>query len=44
MKTAIYIEECHKPTITVYDRCLRASCWQGEFMCQDAKFASVAQE
>ena len=28
-------------TITVCDNCLRACCWQGEFMCSDAKHAGT---
>ncbi len=27
--------------VTVCDRCLQASCWQGEFMCDDAREAGT---
>lgn len=32
-----------KPTdkVTVCDRCFRACCWQGEFMCDDARSAGT---
>jgi len=29
--------------ITVCDRCLMASCWQGIFMCQEAQMAGTTQ-
>ena len=29
--------------VTVCDACLRACCWQGEFMCDDARTASTFQ-
>lgn len=31
-------------TIMVCDRCLRACCWQGEFMCDDAATAGVVEK
>jgi hypothetical protein len=31
-------------TITVCAACLQASCWQGRFMCQDARTAGTVQE
>jgi hypothetical protein len=34
--TAIY-----DPVVTVCSRCLDASCWQGEFMCDDAYVANI---
>ena len=27
--------------VTVCDACLMACCWQGEFMCEDARFAGT---
>jgi len=27
--------------VTVCDRCLQASCWQGEFMCDEARYAGT---
>jgi len=27
--------------VTVCDKCFRASCWQGEFMCDDAVSAGI---
>lgn len=30
--------------ITVCDRCLRASCWQGLFMCDYARLAGTVQK
>lgn len=27
--------------VTVCDKCLRASCWHGEFMCDDARGAGT---
>jgi len=30
--------------VTVCDKCLCASCWQGIFMCDEAKFAGTVQK
>lgn len=30
--------------ITVCDKCLTASCWQGFFMCDDSKFAGTVEK
>lgn len=30
--------------ITVCDKCLTASCWQGLFMCDDSKFAGTVEK
>ena len=30
--------------ILVCDSCLTASCWHGEFMCEDAKHASTVEK
>jgi hypothetical protein len=30
-------------TITVCDKCLQASCWQGIFMCDDSRYAGTVQ-
>lgn len=30
--------------VTVCDRCLRACCWQGEFMCDDARGAGTTEK
>lgn len=30
--------------ITVCDHCLQASCWQGEFYCDDYKWAGTVQK
>lgn len=30
--------------ITVCDRCYRASCWQGEFYCDEARVAGTVQK
>jgi len=32
-----------KETITVCDKCLRACCWQGIFMCDDAHDAGTTE-
>lgn len=32
------------PEVTVCDQCLRASCWQGEFMCDEARSAGTIQK
>ncbi len=29
--------------ITVCDKCLMASCWAGNFMCDDAKYTGVTE-
>lgn len=31
----------YNPKITVCDKCFRACCWQGEFMCDDAYEAGI---
>lgn len=31
----------YDPPITVCDKCLRACCWQGEFMCANAYSAGI---
>lgn len=31
-------------TITVCSSCLQASCWQGIFMCEKAKFSSTIEK
>ena len=31
-------------TITVCDKCLQASCWQGAFMCDEAQFAGTIEK
>lgn len=35
----------HRDTdlITVCDKCLRACCWQGYFMCDEAQMAGITQ-
>jgi hypothetical protein len=33
-----------EPTITVCDKCLQASCWQGIFMCQESAHAGTVGE
>ena len=30
--------------ITVCDKCLRASCWHGEFMCDEARSAGTVEK
>jgi hypothetical protein len=30
--------------ITVCDKCLRASCWQGIFMCDESRLAGTVQK
>lgn len=30
--------------ITVCDKCLQASCWQGVFMCQESLHAGITQK
>lgn len=30
--------------ITVCDKCLRASCWQGIWMCEESKWAGIIQK
>jgi hypothetical protein len=29
--------------VTVCDKCLQASCWHGEFMCNDARTAGTVE-
>lgn len=31
----------YDPVITVCSRCLRACCWQGEYMCDEARYANI---
>ena len=31
-------------TITVCDKCLQASCWQGIFMCEEARYAGTVEK
>lgn len=33
-----------RSTITVCSECLRASCWQGEFMCDKARTAGTVEK
>lgn len=33
-----------RPFITVCDKCLQASCWQGIFMCDEAQFAGTVEK
>jgi hypothetical protein len=33
-----------EPTITVCDKCLRACCWKGEFMCDEARLAGTVEK
>lgn len=33
----------HTELVTVCDQCLQASCWQGEFYCQEYKTAGTTQ-
>ena len=35
-------DRAHK--VTVCDKCFRASCWQGEFMCEDARTAGTVEK
>ena len=40
-------EECEQnntPMVTVCDGCLRASCWHGEFMCDEAKGCGTVEK
>lgn len=30
--------------ITVCDKCFRACCWQGEFMCEDSRTAGTVEK
>lgn len=32
------------PLITVCDKCLRASCWKGMFMCDEARYAGTVDK
>lgn len=32
-----------EPTITVCDKCLRACCWKGVFMCDDSRNAGTTE-
>lgn len=34
----------YNPTITVCDACLRACCWQGEFMCDESFGAGTTEK
>lgn len=34
----------YNPTITVCDKCYRACCWQGEFMCDDCYSAGTKEK
>ena len=31
-------------TVTVCDKCLMATCWQGIFMCQESQYAGIVQK
>lgn len=31
-------------TVTVCDKCLQASCWQGVFMCEEAREAGTVEK
>jgi hypothetical protein len=33
-----------KTKITVCDKCFMASCWHGEFMCDDARYAGTVEK
>lgn len=33
----------YDPSVTVCSRCLRACCWQGEFMCDEAAAAGIVE-
>lgn len=33
-----------KETITVCDKCLQASCWQGNFMCDESTNAGTTEK
>ncbi len=37
------IAEREKDLITVCDKCLRASCWKGIFMCDESSFAGIVE-
>lgn len=36
--------EIPEGTVTVCDKCLQASCWNGEFMCQESRDAGVVEK
>ncbi len=36
--------ERERSLITVCDKCLQASCWQGIFMCDEAQMAGIVQK
>lgn len=40
----VAIEELKQRTITVCDKCLCASCWQGVFMCDETRGASTTEK
>lgn len=42
-KPVVKREKKYNPTVTVCSRCLRACCWQGEFMCDDARYAKTVE-
>lgn len=35
---------CKNELITVCDKCLKASCWSGAFMCDDSKHAGTVEK
>lgn len=37
------MDTIYNPTVTVCSKCLKACCWQGEFMCDDAYDASTVE-
>jgi len=39
-----YQKEFRMEKITVCDKCLKASCWQGLFMCDNARLAGTVQK
>ena len=43
-KTGKFLVERHVSTVTVCDKCLRASCWQGIWMCEESQFAGTVEK
>lgn len=40
----VFPVEAPKTTVTVCDKCLQASCWQGIFMCQESSTAGITEK
>lgn len=44
MNNEVLQQQNENDLITVCDKCFRATCWQGMFMCDDARGAGTVQK